>query len=132
MYRELIADIYEELHFEVICGNQLSKEFNSPVGTKTGDPLSAVLFIIVLGNSLKEVHQLAIINQNIQDEKKISQLLVLGFADDIAVINYFEKVIKLLFDKLVEKTKDKVLCIKPEKCAVLYERRSANQWYKSK
>ena len=110
----------------------MSKEFASPARTKTGDPLSSVLFIIVLDNSLKEVHQLAIINQNIQDEKKISLLPVLGFADDIALINYFEKVINLMLDKLVEKTKDTWLCIRPDKCAVLYERRSANRWYKSK
>ena len=83
----------------------MSKEFALPVGTETGDPLSAVLFIIVLDNSLKEVHHFAIINQNIQDEKKISPFLVLGFADDIALINYFEKVIKLMLDKFVEKTK---------------------------
>ena len=105
-----MADIYKESHFEVICGNQLSKEFTLPVGTKTGDALSAVLFIIVLDNSLKEVHHLAIINQNIQDEKEISPLPVLGFADDIALINYFKKVIKLMLDKLVEKTKDTGLC----------------------
>ena len=110
----------------------MSKEFALPVGTKTGDPLSAVLCIIVLDNSLKEVHHLAIINQNIQDEKKISPLPVLGFAEDIALINYFEKVIKLMLDKLVAKTKDTGLCIRPDKCAVLYERRSANRWYKSK
>ena len=81
---------------------------------------------------MKEVHHLAIINQNIQDEKKISPSPVLGFADDIALINYFEKVFKLMFDKLVEKTKDTGLCMRPDKCAVLYERRSANRWYKSK
>ena len=55
LYCELIADIYEDSHFEVICGQHLSKEFPLPVGTKTGDPLSAVLFIIVLDKSLKEV-----------------------------------------------------------------------------
>ena len=97
-----------------------------------GDPLSAVLFIIVLDNSLKEVHHLAIINQNIQEEKKISPLLVLSLADDIALINYFEKVIKLMLDNFVEKTKDSGLCIRPGICAVLYERRLANRWYKSK
>ena len=33
---------------------------------------------------------------------------------------------------MVEKTKDIVLCIRPDKCAVLYERWSANRWYKRK
>ena len=99
LYCELIADIYEESHFEVICGNQLSKEFALPVGTKKEDSLSAVLFIIALDNFLKEVHHLAIINQNIQDEMKILPLPVLGFAEDIALINYFENVIKMMLDK---------------------------------
>ena len=132
MYCELIADIYEESHFYVICANQLTKKFSLPVGTKTGDPISAVLFIIVLDNSSKEVHHLAIINRNIQDEKKILPVPVLGFADNIALINYFEKVIKSMLDKLVEKTKDTGLCIRPDNCAVLYERRSTNRWYKNK
>ena len=35
LYCELIADIYEDSHFEVICGQHLSKEFPLPVGTKT-------------------------------------------------------------------------------------------------
>ena len=132
LYCELIADIYEESHFEVICGKQLSKEFELPIGTKTGDPLSAVLFIIVLDKSLKEVHHLAIINQNIQDEKKISPLPVLGFADDATFISYFENVLKSMLDKLLDETKDSGLSIRPDKCAIFYERRSANRWYRSK
>ena len=132
LYCELIADIYEESHFEVICGKQLSKEFDLPIRTKTGDPLSAVLFIIVLDKSLKEVHHLAIINQNIQDEKKISPLPVLGFADDTTFISYFENVLKSMLDKLLDETKDSGLSIRPDKCTIFYERRSANRWYKSK
>ena len=132
LYCELIADIYEDSHFEVICEQHLSKEFPLPVGTKTGDPLSAVLFIIVLDKSLKEVHQLAIIHQNIQDEKRISPLPVLGYADDIAFVNHSENVIKLMLENLIEKTQDTGLRIRPDKCAIFYERRSANRWYKSK
>ena len=44
LYWELVEDIYEDSHFEVICGNQLSKKFALPVKTKTGDPLSAMIF----------------------------------------------------------------------------------------
>ena len=117
LYCELIADIYEESHFEVICGQQLSKEFELPIGTKTG-PLSTVLFIIVLDKSLKEVHHLAILNQNIQDEKKISPSPVSGYADDTTFISYFENVLKSMLDKLLDETKDSGLSIRPDKCAI--------------
>ena len=126
------ADGYLCMYFEVICGQQLSKEFKLPIGTKMGDPLSAVLFIIVLDKSLKEVHQLAIINQNIQDEKKISSSSVLGYADDTMFMNYFENMLKSMLDKLLDETKDWGLSIRPDKCTAFYERRSSNRWNKSK
>ena len=44
MYCELIADIHEESHFDVICGNQLSKEFALPVLTKTGPTQCSVVY----------------------------------------------------------------------------------------
>ena len=133
LYCELIADIYEESsRFEVICGQQLSKEFELPIGTKTGDPLSAVLFIIVLDKSLKEVHHLAIVNQNIQDEKKMSPLPVLGYADDTTFVSYFENMLKSMLEKLLDGTKGSGLSIRPDKCAIFYERKSENRWYKSK
>ena len=75
----LIADIYQESHFQVICGNELSKEYLLTVGTKTGCPLSVVLFVIQLDRSLKEVHNHAIISLNIQDEKRISPIPVGGY-----------------------------------------------------
>ena len=126
LYCKLVADIYEDSHFEVICGQHLSKEFPLPIGKKTGDPLSAVLFIIILDKSLKQVHQLAIIHQIIQDDKRISPPPALGYADDMAFVNYFENVIKLMLEKLIETTQDSGLHIRPDKCAIFYERRSAN------
>ena len=57
LYCTQIADIYENSYFEVICGNELSKEFLLTIGTKTGDPLSAILFIVTLDRSLKDVRQ---------------------------------------------------------------------------
>ena len=85
-YCILIADIYQESHFQVICGNELSKEYLLTVGTKTGCLLSVVLFVIQLDRSLKEVHNHAIFSLNIQDEKRISLIPVGGYADDIAFI----------------------------------------------
>ena len=39
-YCRIIADIYQDLHFEVICDQGISKEFNLNIGCKTGDPAS--------------------------------------------------------------------------------------------
>ena len=79
--------------------NSCKKSSNYQLEPRQVDPLSAIilLFIIVLDKSPKEVHHLAIINQNIQDEKKISPLPVLGFADDTTFISYFENVLKSIF-----------------------------------
>ena len=70
-YCLLIADIYQESHFQVICRNELSKEYLLTVGTKTGCPLSAVLFVIQFDRSLKEVHSHAIVSLNIHSPREI-------------------------------------------------------------
>ena len=49
-------------------------EFTFLVGSKTGDALSAMLLIIILHKSIKDKHQVAIVNHKAQDEKKISSL----------------------------------------------------------
>ena len=69
-YCLLIADIYQESHFQVIiCGKELSKGFLLTKGTKTGCPLSSILFIIDLDKTLKEILPHAIISSNFQIEK---------------------------------------------------------------
>ena len=103
-YCKLIADIYQESHFQVICGNELSKEYLLTVGTKTGCPLSVVLFVIQLDRSLKEVHKHAIISLNIQDEKRISPIPVGGYADDIAFISLLEKILRDMVNDLIRST----------------------------
>ena len=45
-YCRIIADIYQDSHFEVICDQGISKEFNLNMGYKTGDPASPIFFII--------------------------------------------------------------------------------------
>ena len=90
-YCLLIADIYQDSYFQVICGKELSREFSLTVGTKTGDPLSAILFIVTLDRSLKDVHNTAIISLNIRDEQRISPLPFSGYPDDIALVSLFEK-----------------------------------------
>ena len=84
----LIADIYEESRFQVICQSELSKEFLLTVGARTGCPLSSALFILSLDRSLKEVHNRAIRRINILDEKRTSQLPVEGLADDVVFVTH--------------------------------------------
>ena len=92
---------------QVICGNELSKEYLLTVGTKTGCPLSVVLFVIQLDRSLKEVHNHAIISLNVQDEKGISPIPVGGYADDIAFISLLEKILRDMVNGLFFSITDK-------------------------
>ena len=112
-YCLLVADIYQNSYFQVICGKELSREFSVTIGTKPGDPLSAILFIVTLDRTLKDVHNTAIISSNIRNKQRISPLRFSGYADDIALISLFEKVLKAMLGTLIEKTQDSRLCIRP-------------------
>ena len=59
-------------------------------------------------------------------------MLFVGYADNIVLVSTVENVLKEMLDVLIEKTKDNKLFIRPDKCAILYERRSGNRWYKAK
>ena len=131
-YCEIIADIYRDSHFQVICGKELTKEFVLTKGEKTGCPFSEVLFIIDLDKPLKEIHNLAIISRNIEDEKRISPIPAGGYADDVVLINYLEDQIKDMLSCLTEQTKPSGLEIRTDKCAAFFERRSGNRWYRDK
>ena len=81
--------------------------------------LSAILFIVTLDRSLRDVHSKAIISLNIQDERRISPLPCRGYVDDIALVSQIEKVVELMLDVLIGETKDSKLCISLDKCAIL-------------
>ena len=89
-YCEIIADIYQDSHFQVICGKGLDK-------------------------SLKEVHNLAIISHNIEDKKRISPIPAGGYADDLVLISYLEDQIKGMLSCEIEQTKPSGLEIRPDK-----------------
>ena len=74
----------------------------------------------------------AIISLNIQNEKRVSQLAVKGFDDDIVFISYLEQLLKEMTTQLIEKTRDSGLKIRPDKCAIFYCCRSGNRLYKAK
>ena len=91
-----------------------------------------MLFVIQLDRSLKEVHSHAIISLNIQDEKRVSPITVMGYADDIAFVTILEKVLRDMLNILIQSTTPSGVKIRPDKCSIFYERRSGNRWYKAK
>ena len=48
IYNCLIEDLYKYSSFKVICGSNLTKIFIIIRGTKTSDPLSALIFILMI------------------------------------------------------------------------------------
>ena len=116
----------------MICGVQLSKSFNIIRGTKTGDPLSALLFIMVIDRVCKPKVATAISCMAIQNERMVNPIPLQAFADDIVVVQYNSEISQLIFDAGEEIMAQAGLEVKPEKGAVLYTRRSGNNWYKGK
>ena len=117
----IIADICQDSHFEFICDQGISKEFNLNIGCKTGDPASPIFFIIDLDKSLRGVVELAHIQLNVPIGRPISLIPVGGYADDIMLISLLEKV----FLSIVKKFKDNIersnLTVHPNKCNIFYE-----------
>ena len=66
-YTEIIKVLYRYSNFEVLGSTTLSKVFYIVRGTKTGNPLSAIIFIIVIDCIFKPPVIVALIHQNIQN-----------------------------------------------------------------
>ena len=77
-YCEIFADIYEDAHIEVICGNALTKEFARTIGCKTGGPASQVLFIVGFDKHLRRAVIKAEIITKAENPKRISPLFAGG------------------------------------------------------
>ena len=86
-YCRIIADIYQDSHFEVICDQGISKEFNLKIGCKAGDPASPIFHIIYLDKSLRGVVELAHIQLNVPIGRPISPIPVGGYTDDIMLVS---------------------------------------------
>ena len=132
IYCALIEDIYRYSSFAVICGCELSELFYIIRGTKTGDPLSALIFILVIDVVCRPMYRRALDEMNILNDEIINPLPVQAFADDINTTHHDAKLIQKMFDVSEEVSIQSGLEVKPEKCAVLYARRSGNSWYKGK
>ena len=75
---------------------------------------------------------IALVSQNVENEKRLNHLAVQGIADDIALVTHDEKTLRDMIS-IVEPIMSEVdLEVKGLKCAVFYDRRSGDNWYKGK
>ena len=128
----IIEDIYKHSTFQVICKEGLSKRFFIIRGTKTGDPLSGLIFLVVVDRVCKPMVTTALINTNLQNEQRLNPIPVLCFADDISLTPFKLDVLKEMTSSAEPEMVRAGLDVKTRKCAVFYERRSGNNWYEGK
>ena len=131
-YCNLIKDLYKHSCFQVIGRTKLSKVFYIIRGTKTGDPLSAIILIIVVDCIFKPMISVALVTQNIENEKMLNPLPVQGYADDIAIVTHDEKSLHEMINVSEPIMQRANLDVKASNCAVLNGRRSGSNWYTSK
>ena len=62
----------------------------------------------------------------------ISPIPVAGYADDIVLISLLENVMMSVVQKLKDNIKNNQQNVRSDKCALFYERRSGNRWFKAK
>lgn len=129
MYNCLIEDHYKFSTFQVICGFELTVRFVIIRGTKTGDALSALIFILVIDRICKPMVTTAMICLNIENELKLNPLPVQAFADDIVMCPFDISIINQMITAAEPVMLSSGLDIKPAKCAIFYGRRSGNNWY---
>ena len=131
-YCKIVLDIYQDSHFEVICDEGLSKEFALKSGCKTGDPASPIFFILNIDKSLHGPMDIALDKLSILDEHYISPILVAGYVADILLISLLENIMMSMVEKLKDNIRNNQLHVRSDKCAIFYECRSGNRWFKAK
>ena len=131
-YCTLIKDLYMHSCFHVIGRAKLSKVLYFIRAIKTDDPLNAIIFTIVIDCIFKPMIYVAIVTQNIENEKMLNPLPVQGFADDIAIVTYDERSLHEMINVSEPIMQRANLDVKASKCAVLYGRRSGSNWYTGK
>ena len=128
----IIEDIYENPSFQVMCGDTLSQTITITRGTKTGDPLSVIIFLMIINKVLQPAYNHALVTLNIENERKIRPLPIQAYADDIAMIAYDYEMLNEMIQVSEPLFNRAGLRVKASKCALFYERRSGNNWYKGK
>ena len=132
VYGKIIEHIYDCPSFQVICGNNLTQKIYITRGTKTGDPLSVLIFLVIVDKVLKPAFSHALVGMNIENEKNIRPIRIQAYADDIAMVAYDLELLKEMIIKCEPLFDQDGLKVKESKCGLFYERRSGNNWYKGK
>ena len=73
-----------------------------------------------------------LVTQNIENEKMLNPLPIQGFADDIAIVTNDERSLHEIINVSETIMQRANLDVKASKSAVLYGRRSGNNWYTGK
>ena len=132
LYLCIIENIYKYSCFQVICSEGLTKTFYIVRGTKTGDPLSGLIFLAVIDRVCRPMVTVALITANLRDEERMNPIPALVYADDLVLSSYELKVINDMFEASARNMESAGLEVKVNKCALMYERRSGNNWFKGK
>ena len=132
VYCKIIEHIYDRSSFQVICGNNLTQKIYITRGTKTGDPLSVMIFLVIVDKVLKPAFSHALVSMNIENERNIRPIPIQAYADDIAMVTYDLELLEEMIMKCEPLFDQAGLKVKASKCALFYERRSGNNWYKGK
>ena len=128
-YCILIEDLYRYSNFQVMVGHELSNIFHVLRGTKTGDPLSGLMFIAVIDYIFKPMVVRAMLDLNIRDQRRLNPIPVQGYADDVCLAAYKKTVLDSMLQAGEPRMNEAGMEIKVSKCNVLYGRRSGNNWY---
>ena len=128
-YCILIEDLYKHSNFQVMVGHELSNTFNILRGTKTGDPLSGLIFIAVVDYIFKPMVVSAMLDLNIRDQRRLNPIPVQGFADDVCLAAYQKQVMDNMLRSGEPRMDEAGMEAKVSKCNTLYGRRSGNNWY---
>ena len=131
-YCTLIKDLYKEFLLSSHWQNKIIKSIYIIRGTKTDDPLSAIIFITVIDCIFKPIISVVLVTQNIENEKMLNPLPVQGFADHIAIVTHDERSLHEMISVSEPIMQRANLDVKASKCAVLYGRRSGSNWYTGK
>ena len=97
-----------------------------------GDPLGVIIFLLVIDRVLQPAFNHAMIALNIENEKNINPLPIQAHADDIAMISYDIRMLEEMIEISEPVFAEVGLKVKGSKCALFYERRSGNNWYKGR
>ena len=131
-YCKLIENIYTNACFQVLAGNSLTQKIYITRGTKTGDPLSVLLFLLVVNLVLRPAFDQALAMLNIKDEKRIRPLPIQAYTDDFAMITTNYEILLEMIRSSQPLFNGAGLKVKSSKCVLSYDRRSRNNWYKGK